>query len=376
LAVRVLHTIGEMDPGGVENWLMQLLRNIEREHLQFDFCTFGPQPGRYVAEIENRGGKVLRCQRENSLWSLSRRFRRILREGKYDVVHSHVHLFSGVLLRWANAEGVPVRIAHSHTSRDDKPHTLLRQYYRRTMKSWIHRHATFGLAVSRLAAEELFGENWQADVRFRVLHCGIDLQPFQDPVVSDEVRIQLGIPTNVPVVGHVGRFVLAKNHHFLLEVFSEILKKQPETHFLLIGDGVLLPEIRAQADVMGLSAKIHFAGVRTDVPRLMRGAMDVLVFPSSWEGLPITLIEAQASGLRCIVSEEVTDEASVLADQFTRLSLFRSPQEWAAETVNALQRGKIQPGQALKAISQSDFCIQRSSSTLLSLYAAEGSGWA
>jgi glycosyltransferase involved in cell wall biosynthesis len=363
-----------MDPGGVESWLMQLLRNIEREHLQFDFCTFGPQPGRYVAEIEKLGGKILRCQRENSLWSLSRRFRRILRDGKYDVVHSHVHLFSGVLLRWANAEGVPIRIAHSHTSRDDKPDTRLRQYYRRTMKSWIHRHATFGLAVSRPAAEELFGENWQADVRFRVLHCGIDLQPFRDPVVSDEVRSQLGIPANVPVVGHVGRFVPAKNHHFLLEIFSEILKKQPETHFLLIGDGVLLPKIRAQADVMGLSAKIHFAGVRTDVPRLMRGAMDVLVFPSSWEGLPITLIEAQASGLRCIVSEEVTDEANVLADQFTRLPSFRSPQEWAVETVNALQQKRIQAGQALKAISQSDFCIQRSSSTLLSLYTTEGSG--
>jgi glycosyltransferase involved in cell wall biosynthesis len=263
-----------------------------------------------------------------------------------------------------------MRIAHSHASHDDKPDTQARRYYRRMMKSWIDRYATHGLAVSRSAAEELFGRDWKTDVRFRVLHCGIDLLPFQEPAVRDEVRKELGLPLDVPIVGHVGRFVPAKNHRFLLEIFRALLKKRPDIHLLLVGDGILRPEIEAQARSMGFSGNVHFAGTRTDVPRLMRGGMDVLVFPSLWEGLPVTLIEAQAAGLRSIVSDAVTSEASVSRDQFTQLSLSNRSEEWAAMAVEALKREKTEAISALQAIAQSDFCVQRSSSSLSSLYSA------
>jgi glycosyltransferase involved in cell wall biosynthesis len=365
---RVLHVLGVMDPGGVETWLLNVLKYIDRDLLEFHFCTFGPNPGLFASEVERLGGRMVPCPRGLNPWSFSRRFRKILREGKYDVVHSHVTLFSGVVLRWAYAEGIPMRIAHSHASQDDKPDTLLRRQYRRIMKSWIDRYSTQGLAASKIAAAQLFGKDWEADRRFRVLHYGIDLKPFQEPAVRDEIRKELGLPLDVPIVGHVGRFVQAKNHRFLLEIFSELLKKHSDIHFLLVGDGVLRPEIEAQAKLMGFSTNIHFVGTRTDVPRLMRGGMDVLLFPSLWEGLPVTLIEAQAAGLRSVVSDTVTSEASVSCDQFTQMALSKKSEEWAAAAVEILHKGKVEARSALQAVAQTDFCVQRSGSSLSNFY--------
>ncbi len=368
MAIRVLHTVGSMDPGGIETWLLNVLKHIDPDLLEFHFCTFGPKPGLLAGEVERLGGRMLSCPRGLNPWSFRQQFRKILREGKYDVVHSHVTLFSGLVLRWAKQEGIQMRIAHSHVSEDDKPDSQARRYYRRTMKSWVERYATQGLAASEMAAAQLFGEHWAADRRFRVLHCGIDLVPFQEPVESARVRRELGVPDHAPVVGHVGRFELQKNHKFLLEIFGQIQRRVPTVHFLLVGDGPLRAEIEAQSRARGLWDKMHFAGIRRDVPRLMRGAMDLFVFPSFFEGLPIAVIEAQAAGLSCLVSDTVTIEAGVLRDHFTQLSLSKGPEEWATKAAEALQRGKDES--ALEAIFQSDFCIQRSTSTLSDLYAA------
>jgi glycosyltransferase involved in cell wall biosynthesis len=365
--IRILHAIGSLDLGGVETWLLNVLRNIDRDRFQFDFCTFGPKPGVHAAEVEKLGGRILPCQKGSNPWRFRGRFRRILREGHYHVVHSHVHLFSGAVVRWANAERVPVRIAHSHTSRDDKPDTLARRYYRRLMKSWIDRYATHGLAASRIAAAQLFGEDWQRDRRFQVVHCGIDLRPFEEPVTREEVRAELGIPSEAIVVGHVGRFVPAKNHQFFLEIAGEISRRRPDVHFLLVGDGPLRPEIEARARAMGFNGNMHFAGSRADVPRLMRGGMDVFVFPSVWEGLPVTVIEAQAAGLACVVSDSVTDEASVLPDRCVRLPLSKQSEDWAATALASPAQNNLGDA-SLRAIAGSDFCVQQSTSLLAAVY--------
>jgi glycosyltransferase involved in cell wall biosynthesis len=346
-------------------WLLNVQRHIDRERFQFDFCTFGSHPGLHAPEAEKLGSKVVRCPKGPNPWKFRDRFRRILREGGYDVVHSHVHFFSGAILRWADAEGVSVRIAHSHTSQDDKPNTLARRFYRWLMKSWTDRYATHGLAASQLAAAQLFGGDWQRDRRIQVVHCGIDLHPFEEPVAREEVRAELGIPLNATVVGHVGRFVPAKNHRFLLEIADEIAKRRPDIHFLLVGDGPLRPDIEARAGAMGFNGNMHFAGSRTDVPRLMCGGMDVFVFPSVWEGLPITLIEAQAAGLPCIVSDKITEEASVVREQSMRLSLSAGSTEWAARALGALSKKRES---AAKAVGRTDFSVDRSASLLSNLY--------
>lgn len=366
--IRVLHVLGRMNPGGIETWLMHVLRHIDRQKFQMDFCTLSGQPGTHDPEIEALGCKVIPRRLGRNPLPFARRFRRILREGRYDVVHSHVHHFSGAILRWAHAERVPTRIAHSHTTSDGRPTSLWRRVYRRHMKSWIRRYATHGLAASQEAAVVLFGEGWQEDGRFRVLHCGIDLRPFEAPFNRSEVRCELDIPVDAPVVGHVGSFRPPKNHHFLLQIAAAINKLRSEVHFLLVGDGPLRPQIEAQTRQLGLSERVHFAGIRRDVPRLMLSCMDAFVFPSLWEGLPITLIEVQAAGLRCLVSDTVNREVAVLPDSLQYLSLSAGPSEWAARLLQALDRGRISSEIAFKSVAESDFCIEQSLSTLREIY--------
>jgi glycosyltransferase involved in cell wall biosynthesis len=368
LKVRVLHCLGTMNPGGVETWLMHVLRNIDRERFQLDICTFGNQPGLYAQEVEELGCRILRCPKGANLWAFRRRFRKILREGNYDIVHSHVHLFSGVLLRWAQAEGVPVRIAHSHNAHDGRRNTSARHWYRKVMRSWINRYATDGLAASKPAASELFGERWQSDSRFRVLYYGIDLKPFQEPVFREAVRAELGIPSGAPVVGHVGRFDPQKNHRFVLEIASDILKRRPDVHFLLVGDGPLRQETEATAKTKGFAERMHFVGIRTDVPRLMRGGMNVFVFPSLWEGLPIALIEAQAAGLHCLVSDLVPQEVALSNESVDFLALSKGPTDWAEAAVKWLDGPRRDPDCDLGQMAQSRFSIQESVAALTGVY--------
>ena len=368
--IRVLQVVGTMNPGGIETWLLNVLRFIDRSRFQLDFCTFGPETGLYAPQVEELGGRMIACPIGRNLWSFRNRFRQILRQGNYDVVHSHVMFFSGAVLRWANMARVPVRIAHSHTSQDEKKGRPGRSVYKRMTRSFISRHATHGLAASNLAAGELFGADWENDTRFRVLHCGIDLSRFEKALVPENIRHEFGIPAKAPVVGHVGRFVSAKNHHFFLDVAAEISVRRPEVHFLLVGDGPLREEIEARAKTMGCNGNIHFAGNRTDVPRLLNGAMDVFILPSLWEGIPLALLEAQAAGLACVVSSEITDEADVLPYRCVRISVSDPPSKWAQETLVALSRGRTHDRASLLSIAQTDFCIEQSSSHLSKLYMA------
>ncbi|MGD0402564.1 MAG: glycosyltransferase family 1 protein [Candidatus Acidiferrales bacterium] len=363
-----MHVLGSMNPGGVETWLLHALEHIDRDRFQFDFCLCGEQAGLYAAEVESLGGKILRCPRSQNLWSFQRHFRELLREGMYDVVHSHVHFFSGALLRWAKAAGIPIRIAHSHNTHDGRSDSLTRLCYRKLMKRWISRYSTHGLAASEPAATELFGENWRADSRFQVLHYGLDLQPFQKSPDRVAVRAELGIPSDVQVVGHVGRFDEQKNHRFLLEIAGSVLKSRRDVHFLLIGDGPLRPEIERRVRQMGISREMHFVGVRTDVPRLMLAAMDLFLFPSFYEGLGICLLEAQAAGLRCLVSDAVPREVVRVPGSVRFLALSSGKDLWSTNVTHGLDAGRLGSVRVLSAEIQKKFSMQQSLRNLMVLY--------
>ena len=365
---KILHCLGTLDPGGVETWLLSLLKSLDTKQFQFDFCIFGRHSGLYTPEVKKFGAKVFRCPRSQNLWSFGRSFRKILRQGQYDVVHSHVHAFSGLLLRYARLEGVPVRIAHSHNSHDGKSNTAGRRAYRFLARRWIRRHATHGLAASREAADDIFLD-WRNDSRVAILHCGIDLDRFRGAVDRNLSREKIGLPTGVVVIGHVGNFVPAKNHAFFLEIAAQIRKHRPATHFLLIGDGACRAEIEARAQKMGLRDNIHFLGTRTDVPHLLRSCMDAFIFPSLYEGLPMAVIEAQAAGLPCVISDKITSEVAILPQQIIQLPLTLGPGEWARVTVDSLLPRHPESEVAVSAVAQTDFCIRRSGEVLTQLYA-------
>jgi len=330
--IRVLHVVGGMNRGGAETWLMHVLRHIDRDRFRFDFLVHTDKPCAYDDEIRDLGSKIIPCLVPSQPWRYAVNFTRILKEyGPYDAVHSHVHHYSGFVLWLAERAGIPIRISHSHndTSQYDSKAGIIRKVYLRITERLVGQYATNGVACSDKAAAALFGPEWKKNGRQRILYCGVDLRPFSETVVSAQVRRELGIPIDAYVVGHVGRFSEVKNHVFLLDIVRCMVEHDPNVRCLLVGDGPLRQEIEEKVNQLGLKDKVIFTGLRSDVPRLMLGAMDVFLLPSLYEGLPLVLIEAQAAGLPITVSNSVTKEIDVVPGLLTWLSLSESASVWA-----------------------------------------------
>jgi len=370
---RILHVVGAMNRGGIETWLMHVLRCIDRERFRMDFLVHTRRPGDYDAELESLGARILPCPYAHQPLAYAREFRRIVREnGPYDVIHSHVHHFNGFVLRLAESAGIPQRIAHSHNdpSSADAARGILRQGYAWISGRWIRAYATDGAGCSRRAAESLFGAEWQRDGRWRVLSYSIDLAAFGAGSDRVSVRAELGIPADAFVIGHTGRFVDQKNHAFLLKIARELVRLEPRTRVVLVGDGPLRPAIAEMADAYGIRGAVDFLGVRRDVARLMMGAMDLFVFPSHFEGLGLVVVEAQAAGLPCLISRRVPEEADIVPGLIHRLSVDDPPEEWA-QTALAIraQPRSISQEDALAAVRASSFNIAQGVRAVEEIYA-------
>jgi glycosyltransferase involved in cell wall biosynthesis len=369
--IRILHCVGGMNRGGAETWLMYVLRNIDREKYQVDFLVHTDAPCAYDDEILELGSRIISCPYTQSPLKYAQELQKILRKcGPYDVVHSHVHHFSGWILRQAYICGVPVRISHSHndTRSDEQNISLTRRLYLNGMKFLINRYATHKIAVSKLAAVALFGEKWQQDTRCHLLYCGIDLSLYEPSADRSGLRQQLGLPSDAFVVGHAGRFVEQKNHVFLVEIMHEIVKKKPETRFLLIGEGHLRSDIEQKVAQLGLTDYVIFTGVRPDVPQLMLDVMDVFLMPSLWEGLPIVALEAQAAGLPCIFSDSITNELTAVPDIVYWLPLSNSPDDWANKVINIIPSDYDTRQQSRDKMRLSPFNIDVGIEKLKSIY--------
>ena len=370
--VRILNIFGKMHRGGAETLQMHVLRHIDRSRFQMDFLVHTTEPGSYDEEIRSLGGNIIPCFYPERPWVYSKNFKQVMREhGPYDVIHSHIHYYSGLTLRFAQNAGIPIRIAQSHND-----HTVLldgagimRQLYVAAARKMIYKHATLGLAVSHEAADDLFGMKWQSDSRMKVFRLGIDLAPFQNPIDSSKVRAELNIPQNAFVVGHVGRFEKQKNHSFIIDIAGELAKSEPNMRFILIGEGSLYPEIKQKAIASGLEDRMIFAGVRSDVARLL-GAVDAFALPSFHEGLPLVLVEAQAAGLPCIISDVITNEVDLVRPLIQRLSLSQSASEWASAILAARNpsTNPISQEDALKIVEDSPLNVKTSVRELEKLY--------
>jgi glycosyltransferase involved in cell wall biosynthesis len=371
--IKVLQVVGNLNRGGTETWLMNVLRHLDRERFQLDFLVHTASPGAYDDEVRELGGAIVTCLHPSRPHVYAPSFVRQLRvHGPYDLVHSHVHHFSGFVLRLARRAGIAARIAHSHsdTSRIQQQANPSRQLYYALARRAIRRNATLGLAASRVAASALFGPEWEARCLCEVLHCGIDLTPFQTSVDRRAVRAELGVPGDAFVIGHVGRFVPVKNHALLIDIAAALGREDPALHVVLIGDGPLKDAVAEQASASPLAGRVHFAGARPDVARLL-AALDVFVFPSHYEGLPLSLLEALAAGLPCVISDAISPEADAIPRLIRRLAVSRPAAEWAA-AVRALHdsmRGHDR-SQSWRDLSRTDFDIRASVNALETHYGA------
>ncbi|MHB8711795.1 MAG: glycosyltransferase family 1 protein [Trichloromonadaceae bacterium] len=329
--LRVLHVIKWLGHGGVEVWLVNVLRKIDQKEIAMDFLVQDDSPSPLYDEVISLGSKVHLCTgAPNPLKFAKQIYSVIKRNGPYHVVHCHLHHFSGFVLTISKMCGVPQRIAHSHSdiSRELKSTTFGRSLYYSTMKIFIHLCATQGFGVSNSAGKCLFGRKWGIDKRWRVLPGAINLDQFTECPENKDLRKDLGFPENAFVIGHVGRFAKPKNHKFLIRMLSGVIKRKVNCYLLLIGEGPLRGEIELIVRESGIEDKVVFTGLRQDVPSLMKNAIDLFVFPSLYEGLGLVLLEAQAAGLQCLVSTEIPEEVFVIPELVHALSLDSPKEEW------------------------------------------------
>ena len=311
-----------MDRGGLESMLMNYYRHIDREKIQFDFLVHRQERAAFDDEIEALGGRIYRLPRlvpwsKSYLSALNRFFDE---HTGYKVVHVHQDCLSSVILKAAKQHDVPVRIAHSHSANQDKNLKYpIKLWYKRS----IPEYATNLFACGKDAGDWMFG-----GASYQIINNAIDVAAYTyGSTKRQEMRRQIGLE-NEFTIGHVGRFNQPKNHPFLLDIFTSLLKKEPDAVLLLVGGGEGMPKIQAKAQELGIAERVRFLGVRSDVADLMQ-AMDVFVFPSLYEGLPVTMVEAQASGLPCIISDKVPPECILTEGLVNIMPLSASPEAWA-----------------------------------------------
>ena len=363
--IRILHVVTYMGRGGLETMIMNYYRHIDRSKVQFDFLVHRDFRADYDDEIESLGGRIYRLPRLVP-WSGS--YLRTLEQffqthPEYKIVHVHQDCLSSVILKVAKKCGLPVRIAHSHSSSQDKN---LKYFIKLFYKRWIPAYATQLFACGDEAGRWMFG-----GAPFCVVNNAIDTKRYSyNPQRNCQIRSALQIPYDAFVVGHVGRFNSVKNHSFLLDVFAEVNRQKENSVLLLVGDGDLRSEMEQKAISLGIANRVIFTGIRSDVPDLMQ-AMDCFAFPSFYEGIPVTLIEAQAAGLPCIVSDAVPKECAKTA-LVTHIPLSAGAAHWAEEM---LKMQCISRQDTREQIIQVGYDIEANAQWLQNYYLEQRKDW-
>ena len=316
-----------MDRAGIETMLMNYYRRIDRSKIQFDFLVNKSKPGAYDDEIRELGGHIY-LSPGLSPWKYPgyMSFMKKLLSDNPDIkiLHAHNEGMMEYALRGAEKAGLPVRIAHAHNTK------IIRDYkwpLKVFCKAFIPYTATEYFGCGRDAGIYYFGEKRWAEKGY-TMHNAIDPDRFLFKAdIREAKRRELGLSDSF-IVGNIGRFNLQKNHKRLVEIFSALTEKVPNAVLILIGEGELMDETRSKVNELGLGDKVKFLGLRSDIPELCM-AMDVFVMPSLFEGLPVVGVEAQASGVPCVFSAEITDEVVILPES-CRIPLSASDEEWAA----------------------------------------------
>lgn len=307
--IRIAQIIGKWVGGGVEAVVMNYYRNIDRSKIQFDFICDNDSTNIPYEEIESLGGRVILIPPYQKLISYQKKLRKILKENNYKIVHSHINTLSVFPLYAAKKVGIPIRIAHSHstTNKREWKKNLLKQLLRPFSK----KYATHYFCCSELAGRWLFGNKEYDKGNVYLLNNAIDIDKFKyNEKIRKEVRTELGIKDDTLVIGHIGRFVEQKNHDFLIDIFKEVHDKNKNSILILVGQGPLMNDIKEKVKKLNIEDNVVFLGQRSDANRLYQ-AFDIFLLPSLYEGLGMVLIEAQVSGLPCIASTEVPIVAKI-----------------------------------------------------------------
>lgn len=323
--LRVLQVIGKMNRAGAESMLMNLYRHIDRTQVQFDFLVFADSEADYDKEIEALGGHIYRLSpfKGYNYFAICKELGAFFKTHTYPIVHGHIGSLAPVYLQIAKKYG-SYTVAHSHNT---NPTSLVNRLGYNALARWVRYIADYFFACSLQAGIDRFGEKVVNGDAFSVFNNAIDSAAFcYTPERNRSLKEKCGL-VGKTVYGHVGRLAKQKNHAFLLEVFSELHKRQPDSVLLLAGTGPEEENLRQKTEALQLTDCVRFLGVREDIPDLMN-LFDVFVFPSVFEGLGLVIIEAQAAGLPCFCSDAIQQEA-IITQNAWRYSLQGGAAVWA-----------------------------------------------
>ena len=350
--IRVLHILHSMNRGGAEAMLMNYYRNIDRTKIQFDFLLTEQNRCQYEEEIEQMGGKVYRVP----LLTFSNPFpyingvKKFLNEHpEYRVVHSHTSSKSAVPLWVAKRCGVPVRVCHAHSSSSGRG---LEGFVRWGLGIWLKRVATDFMSCGEGATLCWYGKEYLNKARF--VPNAVDMEKYGfDALTRQAKRDALGLSENDCVLGMVSRFHPVKNHLFALDVLAELKQRHCRAKLLFVGDGELRSSIEEKINLLNLKNDVILAGLVSDVPNYLQ-AMDVVLMPSFHEGLPVSLVEAQANGLSVVASTGVPHEVDVTGNvDFCPLEV----EAWVKVLASKMEKGVTRDVEAVSKVQAAGYDI-------------------
>lgn len=353
--MRILHVIGTMDCAGAETFIMNVYRNIDRDKIQFDFVVHTDHHMFYEEEILQLGGKIYRAPKFKAYNIIEYKkwwYDFFKTHPEYKIVHGHIGSTASLYLSIAKKYNI-FTIAHSHKTHDTGI-TLMRMEF--ALLTCTTRYiADYFMACSKQAGIDRYGKKIVYSNRFQVINNGIESNKYTfSKKIRDKVRKSNHIDEKTIIIGHVGRFTQAKNHKKIIDVFYCFHKQHQNALLWLFGEGELEQEIEEKVKELGLSQFVFFKGLSSHINEELQ-AMDVFLFPSLFEGLGIALIEAQASGLPCVVSDAIQDEADIKAGLLKKLDLSLSDDQWASAIEEMVPRNREDTNEYVK---QSGFDIQ------------------
>lgn len=352
--IRILHMIGSLNIGGSQAMIMNLYRNIDREKVQFDFILDHPEQLYFEEEVNKLGGKIYFMPTFNgkNISQVKREWNSFFDEhSEYKILHSHVRSYASIYLPIAKKHGLKT-IIHSHSTSNGSG---IKSYIKWLMQLPLRYQADYFFGCSKEAGEWLFGKKIVNSDKYHMLQNAIDTKKYAfNESIRKQYRNEIGVGEHTLVFMHVGRLHEAKNHQFLLEVFSKYYSRHADSVLVLVGDGDLRKDIENKIYNLNINESVIMLGARNDVPNLLQAA-DCFLFPSKWEGLPVTVVEAQAAGLPCLVSDTVTRDVNV-SDLVKNLPIDHGIDCW----VNAIKNMNYTKKDVTEDIVKAGFDIQSS----------------
>lgn len=375
--LKILHLINSLNRGGIEMWLLSMLRQIPRNQYQMDFCCKGQNVGALANIAEELGAKVFHCQLNFAHFGFINNLKRIIIEGNYQILHNHLEAYSGLGTWLGNELGIPV-ITSFHNTKFFTPQTpLTRRFVIRQLRSIYAKFSIrYALENSHLVTgcsqgviDSLTGFDQNIKNSGLVLNYGVNIPDLATPEKWKELRNSFGWTEDTPIILHVGRLIEQKNHLGLLSIFQKVVEKIPTAKLLLVGEGPLRGLITENITKLGLINAVKLLGLRDDIPALMTCA-NVFLFPSFHEGLPVVSLEANAAGLP-IVGSKIPGLIEAVKDRETAiLHEVEDLEGMAKSTIDIINNRQYAQdlAQAGRAWIKSKYSTENSAKRLIEIY--------